>query len=40
MANKMEKYNYLESVKENVEGYLNYDVNFSEFDSIEELSIT
>ena len=38
MANKMEKYNYLEAVKENVEGYLNYEVNLSEFSSIEDLS--
>ena len=34
----MEKYNYLEAVKENVEGYLNYEVNLSEFSSIEDLS--
>ena len=38
MANKMKKYNYLEAVKENVEGYLNYDVELSKFNSIEALS--
>ena len=37
MAKKMEKYNYLESVKENVKSYIDYDMNVSDFDNRESL---
>ena len=37
MANKMKKYNYLESVKENVKNYIDYDMNVSDFEDRESL---
>ena len=37
MANKMEKYNYLECVKEDVKSYIDYDMNVSDFDDRESL---
>ena len=33
----MEKYNYLECVKENVKNYIDYDINVSDFDNRESL---
>lgn len=32
-----EKYNYLEAVKEDVKEYIENEINFSDFDSVEEL---
>lgn len=33
----MTKYNYLEAVKEDVKNYIDSEINFTDFDSLEEL---
>lgn len=33
----MTKYNYLEAVKEDVKNYIDNEINFTDFDSLEEL---
>ena len=33
----MTKYNYLEAVKEDIKNYIDSEINFTDFDSLEEL---
>ena len=33
----MTKYNYMEAVKEDVKNYIDSEINFEDFDSLEEL---
>lgn len=33
----MTKYNYMEAVKEDVKNYIDCEINFADFDSLEEL---
>lgn len=33
----MTKYNYMEAVKEDVKNYIDCEINFTDFDSLEEL---